>query len=93
MKAIWKNTVIAESDYAIEVDGSFYFPPGSVRQELLQPVSRTSFCPWKGTAQYYSIRNGNEVNSEAAWSYAAPKDYAKSIEGYMAFWTGVEIKE
>ena len=42
MKAIWKDTVIAESDQTIEVEGNFYFPPDSVRREYLQPSSAHS---------------------------------------------------
>ena len=93
MKAIWKNRVVAESDNTVEVEGSIYFPPDSVKQELLQPAERTSYCPWKGTAQYYSLAVNGEVNPEAAWCYAKPKDYAKNIRGYLAFWHGVELSE
>ena len=93
MKAVWNNTVIAESDDTVEIEGSVYFPAPSVRQDLLKMGERTSYCPWKGTARYYSIVIDGEINPNAAWSYAEPRDYAKNIGGYMAFWNGVEIKE
>jgi uncharacterized protein (DUF427 family) len=91
MKAIWRNTVIAESDDTIEVEGSVYFPPDSIRQELLEPGERTSYCPWKGRARYYSIHVDGEVNNNAAWCYREPRTYAMSIRDYMAFWHGVEL--
>lgn len=30
MKAIWNNTVIAESNETVKLEGNYYFPPGSV---------------------------------------------------------------
>lgn len=91
MKAIWNNTVIAESEEVIEIEGSYYFPPASVNQEYLQASDRISYCPWKGRAHYYSLVVGGEINRNAVWSYASPKTYARAVTGYMAFWNGVEL--
>jgi uncharacterized protein (DUF427 family) len=55
MKALWNGATIAESDQTVEIEGNHYFPPQSVRQELLKASSTTSVCPWKGKAQYYSV--------------------------------------
>ena len=55
MKAIWKDTVIAESDATVIVEGNHYFPVESVSNELLQDSDTTSACPWKGTANYYTL--------------------------------------
>ena len=91
MKAIWKNTVIADSDDTIEMEGSVYFPPDSLKLEYLQPGDRTSYCPWKGNARYYSIHVDGEINENAAWCYREPRSYASVIRDYMAFWHGVEL--
>ena len=93
MKAVWNNTVIAESDDTVEIEGSVYFPEPSVRRDLLKTGERTSYCPWKGTARYYSIVVDGEINPDAAWSYADPKAYASAIEGHIAFWRGVKISD
>jgi len=45
MKAIWNNEVIAESNETIVVEGNHYFPPDSVKAELLLASNRTSVCP------------------------------------------------
>jgi uncharacterized protein (DUF427 family) len=34
--------------------------------------------------------NGKQ-NADAAWYYPTAKDAAKNIEGYIAFWKGVEV--
>lgn len=91
MKAIWKNTVIAESSDTVVVEGNHYFPLASVNAALLEPSSHTSVCPWKGTANYYSLKVHGELNPDAVWYYAEPKAAALQIKGRVAFWKGVEV--
>jgi uncharacterized protein (DUF427 family) len=93
MKAIWKDTVIAESDDTVVVEGNHYFPPDSVSQALVQDSDTTSVCPWKGTASYYSVVVDGETNPDAAWYYPEPKDAANNIRGRVAFWKGVQVLE
>ena len=91
MKATWNGTVIAESDDTVVVEGNHYFPESSVKQECLTPTEHTTACPWKGTANYYSIVVDGETNENAAWYYAAPKPEAASIKDRIAFWRGVRV--
>lgn len=93
MKAIWNNEIVAESDDTVVVEGNHYFPLHSVKRAFLKPSEKTSFCPWKGTASYYSLTVNGAENADAAWYYAAPKDAAKQIDGRVAFWRGVEVVE
>ena len=93
MKAIWNGEVIAESDDTIVVEGNHYFPLSAVNESLLKPSDKTTFCPWKGTANYYTLSVGGEENVDAAWYYAEPKSAAKQIAGRVAFWRGVEVVE
>jgi uncharacterized protein (DUF427 family) len=39
MKATWENTVLAESDKTIVVEGNHYFPPESVKKRIF-PLER-----------------------------------------------------
>jgi uncharacterized protein (DUF427 family) len=48
-------------------------------------------CPWKGTANYYTLKVNEERNVNAAWYYAEPKDAAVKIKGRVAFWKGVRV--
>lgn len=90
-KAIWNDTVIAESDDTIVVEGNHYFPRESVNADFIVDSSKNTVCPWKGVASYYSIVvNGNE-NRDAAWYYPDPSDAAGSIKDYIAFWRGVQV--
>ena len=91
MKAIWNDRVIAESDDTVVVEGNHYFPLESVNEALLRPSDKTTFCSWKGTANYYTLSVDGAENTDAAWYYANPKDAAKQIDGRIAFWRGVQI--
>lgn len=93
MKATWNNQVIAESDKTIVVENNHYFPAESLKKELFKPSSTHSSCPWKGSASYYSISVDGKTNTDAAWFYPEPKDAAKQIKGYVAFWKGVKVEK
>jgi len=91
MKAIWNNQVIAESEKTVVVENNHYFPKSAIKQEFFKESSKTTGCPWKGTANYYSLEVDGKSNPDAAWYYPAPKNAAKEIEGHVAFWKGVEV--
>ena len=91
MKAVWKNTVIAESDKTEVVEGNHYFPADSIKKEFFKTSPTTSHCPWKGDASYYTVDVNGEQNKDAAWYYPTPKEKAMNIKGYVAFWKGVQV--
>jgi uncharacterized protein (DUF427 family) len=91
MKAMWNGAVLAESDRTIMVEGNHYFPPAALRTEYFRPSDTQTICEWKGTASYYTIEVGGELNPDAAWYYSDPKDAAKEITGHVAFWKGVTV--
>ena len=93
MRAVWNGTVIAESNDTVVVEGNHYFPPSSVRWDLLESTPTTSICPWKGTATYYSAKVGDKVGKDVAWTYVTPKPAAKEITDHLAFWNGVTIEQ
>jgi uncharacterized protein (DUF427 family) len=91
MKAIWNGAVLAESDQTIVVEGNHYFPPDAIRSEYFKNSGTHTTCPWKGVASYHSIMVDGKTNPDAAWYYPAPKDPAKQIADYVAFWRGVQV--
>lgn len=93
MKAIWNNQIIAESDETIVVEGNHYFPANSIKEEFFSKSDTFTVCPWKGQASYYTVAVGDEVNQDAAWYYADPKERAKQIQNYVAFWRGIKVSE
>ena len=93
MKAIWNDTVIAESNDTIMIEGNHYFPPNSIKNEFYKDSSTSSVCHWKGTASYYTLDVNGKQNADAAWYYPETKHMAKAIKGYVAFWKGVEVTD
>lgn len=91
MKAVWNETVIAESNDTVVVEKNHYFPLTSLNQSYLQPSDTTTVCSWKGTANYYTLNVNGKANPDAVWYYAEPKEAAKEIRGRVAFWKGVTV--
>lgn len=92
MKAIWNDTILAESNDTIVIEGNHYFPPEAVKKEYFKNSDTHSICPWKGKASYYTVEVEGKENKDAAWYYPDTKEMAKKFENYVAFWKGVEVK-
>ncbi len=93
MKAIWNNQVLAESNETVIVESNHYFPADSVGKQFFKPSEKHTTCPWKGEASYFNIDVDGKVNEGAAWYYPEPKEAAKNIKNYVAFWKGVSIEK
>lgn len=94
-RAVWNGEVLAEADAAEVrlVEGNVYFPPGAVDRAHLRESATHTVCPWKGTASYYDVVAGGQVNKDAAWYYPQTKEAADHIRGYIAFWKGVSVDD
>jgi uncharacterized protein (DUF427 family) len=64
----------------------YYFPEQDVTMRLLEPTAHSSHCPYKGNARYWTLRVGDKVAENAAWSYAEPLPGAPPLAGYLAFY-------
>ncbi len=91
LKIIFNGEIIAETNRAFRVLETshppvYYFPPEDVRMEFLTKVGGSSFCEWKGAANYYDLRVGDKVVEKAAWFYPQPNKSFAEIENYPAFY-------
>lgn len=98
--ATLNGTVIAEADEAdvLHIEGNVYFPPSSVKSEYLVESPTPYTCPWKGECQYFSVKDGDTVLQDRAWSYPTPYPTAFERTGadfsnYVAFWKEVTVQE
>ncbi|SLN35281.1 hypothetical protein ROA7450_01635 [Roseovarius albus] len=90
------GAVLAESKNALALsesghDDVIYFPRSDIAMAFLDESDRTSFCPRKGDASYYSIVTKSKTIDNAGWSYEAPTDGATDIKGYLAFYTNDDV--
>lgn len=100
MKAVWKDTVIAEApkEDLIYIEGNWYFPPSAVKSEFLQKSPTPYTCPWKGVCQYFNVGQDSNWSQDNAWSYPEPMPSAiqkvkKDFSNYVAFWRDVTVTE
>jgi len=67
----------------------YYFPQEDVRMELLQPTDHEKRSPSRGTAGYFTVKGGDKVAENAAYSYAESR--LDEIEGMIAFhWSAMD---
>jgi uncharacterized protein (DUF427 family) len=64
----------------------WYLPKPDVRMDLLTPTATVSHCPYKGQAEYWSVRTGDRLHEDLAWSYRAPFAESHKIAGLIAFY-------
>jgi uncharacterized protein (DUF427 family) len=92
-RALWNGEVIAESEDTVVVEGNHYFPRASLREDVLRDSATTTYCPWKGTASYYSLELDGKRSKDAVWYYRTPKPKAELITDRVAFWKDVVVEE
>jgi uncharacterized protein (DUF427 family) len=64
----------------------YYLPRTHVRMDLLEATDTVSHCPYKGQAEYWSVRAGDAVHADLAWSYRTPLPESQKIAGLIAFY-------
>ncbi|HSV67358.1 MAG TPA: DUF427 domain-containing protein [Mycobacteriales bacterium] len=64
----------------------YYLPKPHVRLDLLTPTGTVTHCPYKGQAEYWSVRTGDAVHEDLAWSYRAPLPESQKVAGLVAFY-------
>jgi uncharacterized protein (DUF427 family) len=63
-----------------------YIPRKDVDMTLLARTDRTTYCPYKGDASYFSITVGGQRSVDAVWSYETPYMAVAEIKDHLAFY-------
>jgi uncharacterized protein (DUF427 family) len=64
-----------------------YIPRKDVDMTVMVRSDRTTYCPYKGDASYFSIPAGGERSIDAVWSYEMPYTAVAGIKDYLAFYS------
>ena len=64
----------------------YYLPKQDVRLDLLEPSATTTRCPYKGVAAHWSLRLGDTLHKDIAWSYPLPIPECPKIENLICFY-------
>jgi len=63
----------------------YYIPPEDVREDVLVASEKTTQCPYKGIASYWSVEAGGGRAEDLVWYYPEPIPEAAKIKGLLAF--------
>ncbi|MEV5549925.1 DUF427 domain-containing protein [Streptomyces sp. NPDC052309] len=87
VRVVHGGQVLAESDEALVLRETgcpdrYYLPADDVRLDLLTPSGTHTYCPFKGTASYWSLPDAADV----VWAYPEPKPDVKEIKDHLCFY-------
>lgn len=90
------GAVLGESTDALElIEGDYppviYFPRSDIAMAFLDASDKTSHCPHKGDARYFSVVTKSTTLENVVWSFEDPKEAAMGIKGYLAFHNVAEV--
>ncbi|MDB5621119.1 DUF427 domain-containing protein [Tardiphaga sp.] len=85
------DTVIADTSRALALkEASYpevlYIPRADTKLDLVTKTARTTHCPYKGDASYYTVNAGGKALENAIWSYETPFPAMEEIRDYLAFY-------
>jgi uncharacterized protein (DUF427 family) len=88
VQVTFNGEVIADTRDAIQLDEDgyaavYYVPRTDVKMDRLVRSTHQTYCPFKGTASYYSLKDGPQ---NAVWTYEEPYDEMKVIKELLAFY-------
>lgn len=91
-RAKFAGHVIADSADALILQEStyppvVYFPRADVSMDFMRRTDRSTHCPYKGDASYYTVLMDGQFAENAAWSYEQPFPAMAEIENRLAFYT------
>ncbi len=84
--------LVADSTAALElreasIPAVQYIPIDDVVQERLNRTGTTTYCPFKGDANYYSVTTAaGDTVEDAIWFYEQPYPAVAAIAGHVAFY-------
>ena len=62
-----------------------YVPVDDIRADLIQPTDHHTYCPFKGTASYWTVNAGDRKLADAVWSYPQGEGDSGAVSGYLSF--------
>ncbi len=87
IRVIAADTLVAETSRALLVQETrhgdvYYLPRSDIDMSLLTPTGHTTYCPFKGHANYWSVGDLENV----VWSYEEPYPEVEGLKDYLSFY-------
>jgi uncharacterized protein (DUF427 family) len=85
------GVVIADTSHALTLKEARYpavqyVPREDTNMALLERSARTTHCPYKGDANYFSVKADGKTLENAIWTYETPFPAMAEITGRLAFY-------
>ncbi|MEO9174564.1 MAG: DUF427 domain-containing protein [Gaiellales bacterium] len=68
--------------YETGIRARLYVPVADFLKDALVASDETTYCPFKGTATYRSVRAGDRTSEDAIWVYDEPNPETPWLKGY-----------
>lgn len=90
------GAVLGESSRVLELSEPghpevLYFPRDDIAMQFLDRTDKTTHCPHKGDASYFSIVSRSATIENAVWSYETPSEAVAAIKDHLAFYPSDKI--
>jgi uncharacterized protein (DUF427 family) len=91
IRVVLGGFIVAETTRAVTLQEATlppvqYIPRADVNMSLLDRTDRTTHCPYKGDASYFTVTAGGLERENAVWSYETPNPSVAAIAGHVAFY-------
>jgi uncharacterized protein (DUF427 family) len=91
IRVVFNGVTIADTHRAVRVLETshppvYYIPMEDIQRQYLAPTRQQTFCEFKGAASYWTLKVGERISQNAAWSYANPTPGFDSIKDCLAFY-------
>lgn len=86
---VGSSTLVDTSDTLVVcetgLEPRLYVAPRHVLLDALEQSDTVTYCPYKGTASYWTYRVGADTIADIAWSYEDPLPESEPLRGFLSF--------
>lgn len=87
----YKGTVIAKSNEALMIRETkhadvVYLPRSAMKSEYFTPTDHSTYCPFKGNANYWRLNLEGVTEDNIVWSYEKPYEEVAPLKDYISFY-------
>jgi len=87
----WRGRTIVDTRRALELRERgyppvFYAPREDADMSAFARSAKETTCPYKGRANYFCLRDGQNDDADAVWIYEQPKAGVAAIKDRLAFY-------
>ncbi|MGB3788258.1 MAG: DUF427 domain-containing protein [Phormidesmis sp.] len=91
IRIVFNNKIIADTHRSKRVletshPPNYYILLDDIKTEYLIPSAHSTYCEWKGRANYYTLQVGDRQVKDVAWYYPEISPAHKELKGYVSFY-------